>query len=139
MQKNRAYNAHPELGVGRVLVTKDNILDDIANKASEEETDMSKVGIDLERYKNFASGFFAAAADGLTQTEKDFMTLGAITIGIELGMRFLGDYLNGDVYFSVDKDIENHNLIRAKTQMELLKQIEEKEDEMKGVIKKYGF
>ena len=35
MQKNRAYNAHPELGVGRVFVTKDNILDDIANKASD--------------------------------------------------------------------------------------------------------
>ena len=49
------------------------------------------------------------------------------------------DYLNGDIYFSVDKEIENHNLIRARAQMELLKQIEEKEEDMKGVIKKYGF
>ncbi len=57
----------------------------------------------------------------------------------ENGIRFLADYLNGDTYFSVDKNIENHNLIRAKAQLELLKQMEEQEDKMKGVIKKYGF
>lgn len=57
----------------------------------------------------------------------------------ENAIRFLADYLNGDVYFNVDKDIENHNLIRAKAQLELLRQMEEQEDEMKGVIKKYGF
>ena len=37
------------------------------------------------------------------------------------------------------QNIENHNLIRAKAQLELLKQMEEQEDKMKGVIKKYGF
>lgn len=57
----------------------------------------------------------------------------------ENAIRFLADYLNGDIYFSVDKNIENHNLVRAKAQLELLKQMEEQEDKMKGVIKKYGF
>ena len=38
----------------------------------------------------------------------------------ENGIRFLADYLNGDTYFAVDKNIENHNLIRAKAQLELL-------------------
>ena len=57
----------------------------------------------------------------------------------ENAIRFLADYLNGDTYFAVDKNIEHHNLIRAKAQLELLKQMEEQEDKMKGVIKKYGF
>ena len=57
----------------------------------------------------------------------------------ENSIRFLADYLNGDIYFGVDKNIENHNLIRAKAQLELLRQMEEKEEDMKGVIKKYGF
>ena len=57
----------------------------------------------------------------------------------ENAIRFLTDYLNGDVYYSVNKDIENHNLIRTKAQLELLRQIEEKQDEMEGVIIKYGF
>ena len=57
----------------------------------------------------------------------------------ENSIRFLADYLNGDIYFGVNKDIENHNLIRAKAQLELLRQMEEKEEEMKGVIRKYGF
>ena len=42
-------------------------------------------------------------------------------------------------HFGVDENIENHNLIRAKAQLELLRQMEEKEEEMKGVIEKYGF
>ena len=57
----------------------------------------------------------------------------------ENAIRFLADYLNGDVYFGVDENIENHNLIRTKAQLELLRQMEEQEDKMKGVIKKYGF
>ena len=43
-----------------------------------------------------------------------------------------------DFYFNVDKNIENHNLIRAKAQIEIIRQMEEKEDQMKGMIKKYG-
>ena len=57
----------------------------------------------------------------------------------ENAIRFLADYLNGDIYFNVDKNIENHNLVRAKAQLEILKQLEEQEENMKGVIKKYGF
>ena len=57
----------------------------------------------------------------------------------ENAIRFLADYLNGDTYFSVDKEIKDHNLVRAKVHIELLKQIEENEEKMKGVIKEYGF
>ena len=56
----------------------------------------------------------------------------------ENAIRFLADYLNGDTYFSVDKDIQDHNLVRAKAQAEILRQMEENEENMKGMINEYG-
>jgi hypothetical protein len=53
-------------------------------------------------------------------------------ITIELAMRFLDDYLDGDQYFRVTK--EKHNLIRAKNQLRLLEKIEIKEKEIKQII-----
>ena len=107
--------------------------------AKEDEQDVSKIYADINRFEAFTKGFLSEVKDIITEEEIKLLPLGLWMMTYENAIRFLTDYLNGDVYFSVDKDIENHNLIRAKTQMELLKQIEEKEDEMKGVIKKYGF
>ena len=107
--------------------------------AKEDEQHVSKIYADINRFEAFTKGFLSEVKDIITEEEIKLLPLGLWMMTYENAIRFLADYLNGDVYFSVDKDIENHNLIRAKTQMELLKQIEEKEDEMKGVIKKYGF
>lgn len=107
--------------------------------AKEDEQDVSKIYADINRFEAFTKGFLSEVKDIITEEEIKLLPLGLWMMTYENAIRFLTDYLNGDVYFSVDKNIENHNLIRAKTQMELLKQIEEKEDEMKGVIKKYGF
>ena len=107
--------------------------------AKEDEQDTSKIYADINRFEAFTKGFLSEVKDIITKEEINLLPLGLWMMTYENAIRFLADYLNGDVYFNVDKDIENHNLVRAKTQMELLKQIEEKEDEMKGVIKKYGF
>lgn len=45
-------------------------------------------------------------------------------ITLELAMRFLNDYINGDVYFKTD--YYNHNLDRARNQLALVKDIEKK-------------
>ena len=107
--------------------------------AKEDEQDVSKIYADINRFEAFTKVFLSEVKDIITEEEIKLLPLGLWMMTYENAIRFLTDYLNGDVYFNVDKDIENHNLIRSKTQMELLKQIEEKEDEMKGVIKKYGF
>ena len=54
---------------------------------------------------------------------------------LECGMRFLGDYFNGDVYFHTD--YPEHNLVRARTQLALVADIEKKMDEMNAVVEKY--
>ena len=60
------------------------------------------------------------------------MPLGAFTMTLEVGMRFLTDYLKGDKYFSID--YPQHNLDRARTQFKLITDMERKWDEMKRIV-----
>ena len=53
---------------------------------------------------------------------------------LECGSRFLADYLNGDVYFKVHR--EGHNLDRCRTQFKLVKDIEDKMDELNAIVAK---
>jgi len=87
-----------------------------ANTAVEDETDLSKVGLNLENYREFTKGFMSAC-QGLTKKETGAMALGAITITIELASRFLADHINGDKYFRIHHP--NHNLERARCQIKL--------------------
>jgi thiamine kinase-like enzyme len=107
--------------------------------AKEDEQDLSKIKIDMNRFEAYTKGFLGELKDTITKEELEILPLGVWMMTYENSIRFLADYLNGDIYFGVDENIDNHNLIRAKAQLELLRQMEEKEDEMKGVIKKYGF
>ena len=107
--------------------------------AKEDEQDLAKIKIDINRFEAYVKGFFSEIKDTITEEELETLPLGVWMMTYENSIRFLADYLNGDVYFGVDKNIENHNLIRAKAQLELLRQMEEKEEDMKGVIRKYGF
>jgi thiamine kinase-like enzyme len=107
--------------------------------AKEDEADTTKINVDINRFEAFTKGFLSQVKDIITKEELETLPLGVWMMTYENSIRFLADYLNGDIYFSVDKDIPNHNLIRANAQIELLKQMEDKQEEMEGVIKKYGF
>ena len=107
--------------------------------AKEDEQDLSKIFADINRFESYTKGFLQEVKEIITKEELDTLSLGLWMMTYENSIRFLADYLNGDVYFGIDENIENHNLVRTKAQLELLRQIEEKEDEMKGVIEKYGF
>lgn len=103
-----------------------------ANKAVEDETDLSKVGLNLDHYREFTKGFMSACKGFLTQNEIDSMALGAITITIELASRFLADHINGDKYFRIHR--ENHNLDRARCQIRLAQDMLDKYDEMRRIV-----
>lgn len=99
-----------------------------ANTATEDEEDLSKVSLDLNKYECFACGFVPQVFDMITKAELESLPDGVIVMALELAARFLTDYLNGDVYFKCKKP--GHNLIRAKCQIALAKDIEAKLPEM---------
>ena len=106
-----------------------------ASTAAEDETDLSKVSCDLSLFEVYTKGFIEGCGGRLTPKEIKLLPMGAKTITLELGMRFLTDYLNGDVYFKVHRD--GHNLDRCRTQLKLVADMEDKWDKLQEIVAKY--
>ena len=99
-----------------------------ASTAAEDEPDLSKISLDMAYFRAFTDGFVSQVRSALTDAELKRLPLGLKVITCELAMRFLTDYLDGDVYFKINRP--DHNLVRARAQMRLLEDIEAKYDEM---------
>ena len=106
-----------------------------ASSGAEDETDLDKIYFDLELFEAFTKGFLEEAGDDLTPAEIELLPFSAKLLTYECGMRFLGDYLNGDTYFKIHR--EHHNLDRARTQFKLVADMETKFDAMREIVKKY--
>jgi len=94
-----------------------------ANPAGEDAADLDSVAFDRDRYNALREGYVSEASSFLVQQEIDLLPLSAKVITFELGIRFLADHLNGDVYFSTR--FPGHNLHRARVQFRLLERMEE--------------
>ena len=103
-----------------------------ANTAAEDEEDVSLVGLDMNLFRLFTDGFVSETASVLTDPEIQYLPFGAYVMTAELVLRFLKDYIDGDVYFRVKRP--GHNLIRTRAQKKLLESIETHYDEMCGYV-----
>ncbi len=97
--------------------------------APEDELDLSKVGMRFEMFEALLRGFLSTAGNFLNAREKELLPFSGKLITLEIGMRFLTDYLSGDVYFKIHR--EKHNLDRCRTQIKLAQSIEEQFDAMR--------
>ena len=102
-----------------------------AATAVEDEPDASKMKLDIELFRIYTKGFLEAAP-ALTDGEVNALALGAFTMTLECGSRFLKDYLDGDKYFRTA--YPEHNLVRARTQMALCADMLNRWDEMESIV-----
>ncbi len=102
-----------------------------AATAEEDEKDLSKVSMDLHLFEVYTRGFLEEAT-ALTDKEVEMLPMGAWTMTLEVATRFLKDYLDGDHYFRVA--YPEHNLVRARTQMKLVSDMESKWEDMKRIV-----
>lgn len=100
--------------------------------ASEDEKDLSKVHIDLNLFEAFTRGFLSSIKNTITVNEVKGLYTGFQIITCEVAMRFLDDYLDGDNYFRVA--YPEHNLVRARNQIQMVKEIEAHETEINKII-----
>ncbi len=107
-----------------------------ANTAAEDEKDTSLVGLDLDKYRAFAKGFVSQVSAALTKAELETLYLGPIVMALELSSRFLADYLDGSKYFKCN--YEKHNLVRARCQIALAKDMIAKIPETQAIIEEYA-
>jgi Ser/Thr protein kinase RdoA (MazF antagonist) len=103
-----------------------------AATAAEDETDLDKMTLDLDLFRIYTRGFLKACP-GLTDREIEMLPMGAKIMTLECGVRFLTDYLDGDHYFATH--CPAHNLIRARTQFKLVREMEDKWEEMAKIVK----
>lgn len=106
-----------------------------ANTCDEDEKDVSIVKLDMDKFEAFTRGFLSAVGQALSENEKNTLALGAVTMTVECGMRFLTDYLDGDKYFKISR--EEQNLDRARCQLALAEDMITRIDEMNAVVDKY--
>ncbi len=106
-----------------------------ANHSAEDEKDLSKVNLDVSLFEAYTQAFLEGAGGTLTAAEIDYLPWGAKLMTFECGIRFLTDYLEGDVYFHTTRD--GQNLDRCRTQFKLVSDMEAHWDELAEIVKKY--
>ncbi len=101
----------------------------------ESERDLSRVFMDLARFERLVRGYLRGASSFLVEREKDLLAFSGILITFEIGIRFLADYLQGDVYFKTSAP--DQNLVRARTQFAFVRDMRAKSAQMQEIVDKY--
>lgn len=105
-----------------------------ASTGAEDETNLDLVELDLTLFEAFTRGFLEGCDGALSEREIQLLPMGAKLMTYECGIRFLADYLEGDIYFKIHR--EAHNLDRARTQFKLVADMEKKWEQMAAIIEK---
>lgn len=106
-----------------------------ASTGAEDEKNLELINCDMGLFEIYTKGYVEGCGGSLTEKEIRMLPMGARLMTLECGMRFLADYLQGDVYFKIHRP--EHNLDRARTQFKLVADMEKKWDEMAGIVEKY--
>ena len=103
----------------------------ICSSEREDSRNFENISFDLNKFYHYAKGFSEEISGCLTELEKMTIHLGILKITTELSIRFLTDFLLGDVYFKTN--YKNHNLDRAINQLTLAFDIFDKQDEISEI------
>jgi len=106
-----------------------------ANHCAEDETDLSKVSLDVDLFAVYTAAFLEGANGTLTDAELRFLPWGAKLMTLECGIRFLTDHLEGDVYFHIQRT--GQNLDRCRTQCKLVADMEAHWGELEAIVNQY--
>lgn len=103
-----------------------------ANRCAEDEPDSSLAGLDMSLFRVYTKAFLEGTGGALTLEEIRHLPWGARLMALECGIRFLADYLQGDVYYRITRPAQN--LDRCRTQLGLVADMERRWDEICACI-----
>ena len=136
---------HPEDNSAMIVIDLDTVMPGLighdfgdairfaANFVEEDCPEPEKAGVDLDVFRAFAEGFLSQTAGTLTETEVDTLALSCFVLTAELATRFLADHLDGDLYFNTK--YPGHNLVRARCQIALAKDMLKQLPEMEKIVR----
>ncbi len=102
--------------------------------AAEDETDLTKVKMQMPLFEALVEGYLDSASEFINDVEIRYLPLAGKLMTLEVGIRFLTDHLEGDVYFKTHRP--DHNLDRCRTQLKLVECIEAQEAAMNAFVRK---
>jgi Ser/Thr protein kinase RdoA (MazF antagonist) len=120
-------------GIGRAVVDLDTVMQGVvhfdfgdgvrtgAATAPEDEADLHLVGVDPAKYQAFQEGYLEITQDYLTPLELELLPLAGPLLAYLMAVRFLTDFLNGDVYYKTA--YPDHNLVRGRNQLKLVEEL----------------
>ena len=135
-----------ETGAGLCVIDLDTVMHGLAlydfgdlvrtatSPALEDEPDVSKVTMQMPMFQSLVQGYLHGTGEMLTAEEIEQIPFSGKLITLEIGIRFLTDFLEGDKYYKVHRD--GHNLDRCRTQIALVSSIEKQLDAMHAVVAK---
>ena len=103
-----------------------------AATGGEDTPDPTTMKCDLHLFEVYTRGWLEALPN-LSEKEVELLPYGAWIMTLELAVRFLTDYLDGDIYFRVSDP--EHNLRRARNQLYLAMDMEQKLPQMHQIVK----
>lgn len=106
-----------------------------AATAAEDELDLERVTVNMTMFDHLARGYLDAGRSFLTPTECQSLAFAGILITYEQAIRFLMDYIKGDVYYKIRQP--DHNLNRARNQIKMVADMEVHRPQMEEIITKY--
>ncbi|MDB5263663.1 MAG: desulfatase [Adhaeribacter sp.] len=102
------------------------------NTAAEDEKDLEKISVNMDLFRGFTEGFLEETGTFLSRFELASLTYGVLLLPYIMGLRFLTDYIDGDNYYKIH--FPEHNLQRARAQLQLVKQLEARQEQMVQII-----
>ena len=103
-----------------------------ASTALEDERDLDKVHFSTDLFRAYTEGFVGELRGSVIEREAELLPFSGNLLTMECGMRFLADYLEGDVYFATK--YPEHNLVRSRTQIKLVREMEQRADETRAIV-----
>lgn len=100
--------------------------------SAEDEPNLEKVDFNFEIFRSFTEGYLSEAKSFLTKEELSWLPDAVALFPYMQAVRFLTDFIKGDTYYKIS--YPDHNLVRTKAQLHLLKKIEAKMPEIKHAI-----
>jgi len=106
-----------------------------ANRADEDSRDLAAVSMNIDIFRAYAEGYLSEAMGTLNTTEIEYIPFAPKLLTYIMATRFLTDYIAGDIYYKIG--YPEHNLLRNRAQIALLKDMEAKYDQMVQIINSF--
>ncbi len=120
---------------GNVIFDFGDIVRSFTTTVEEDSDQYDIIEVREEIFEAIINGYIAPVNDQLTSQEKNNLLQGAKSIIYMQAIRFLTDYLNGDIYYKTDYD--EHNQVRCRNQFALLESLIGKEEKLNKIINKH--